>query len=163
MSGDGEALLAPKQPHSSRTARTPHKTISILKATHIAKTKRTTRYPVIHDTHGWISVRDEVTQGVDEALVAHKLWGDVEQLGHANRRCFLDVRILPTGHRHDNTCFEQFSRNNGHLISQGALQRVTQVLRDLVDADAAHRAHSQRADQGTAVRGVLLHCNSASS
>ena len=43
-----------------------------------------------------------------------------------------------------------------HLVSQRTLQRVAQVLGDAVDADAAHGADSQRADQRARVARVLL-------
>ena len=38
---------------------------------------------------------------------------------------------------------------------QAQLQRVTQVLRDLVHADAAHGAHSQRTNEGVWVPRIL--------
>ena len=42
-----------------------------------------------------------------------------------------------------------------HAYLEAALQRVAQVLCDLVYADAAHSADSQRPDQGIGILRVL--------
>ena len=43
----------------------------------------------------------------------------------------------------------------GVVVAEGVLKRVADVLGDLVDADATHRAHGEGADQGVGVHGVF--------
>lgn len=42
-----------------------------------------------------------------------------------------------------------------HVVSERLPQRLAQVLRDLLDADAPHRPHGQRPDERVRVVGVL--------
>jgi hypothetical protein len=44
-----------------------------------------------------------------------------------------------------------------HLVGQGTLQRVAQVLRDAVHTNAAHGADGQGADERAGVARVLPH------
>lgn len=83
--------------------------------------------------HG-VRVRDEVFKGVQEALVLYQLGIDVMQLGDTHSCCFAHVRVL---------------------ILEALPEWLTQVLCDLVNADAAHGPHSQGPDQGIGILTIL--------
>lgn len=83
--------------------------------------------------HG-IGVCNQVTQGIQESLVLHHLGIDVVQLGHADSCSFPHI---------------------GVLILQTLAERLAQVLRDFIHADAAHGAHGQGTDQRVWVLTVL--------
>lgn len=85
------------------------------------------------DHHG-VGVRDEILEGVQEALVLHQLGIDVMELGHADGRCLAHIRVL---------------------ILQALAQGLTQVLCYLVHTDAAHGPHGQGTDQRVWVLTVL--------
>ena len=93
---------------------------------------RQRRHRVGH--HHRVGVGEQLAQLVHEPAVLHELGVDVVQLRDANRRGLPHVRVL---------------------VRQCPLQRVAQVLRDLLHADAPHRAHGEGADQGIGVRGIL--------
>eukprot|EP00955_Chlamydomonas_euryale_P002540 27543-Chlamydomonas_euryale.AAC.2 len=65
---------------------------------------------------------------------AYQLWVDVVQLHDADGGRLAHVRVV---------------------VLQTALQRVAEVLCDLVDADAAHRAHRKRTDERVGILCVL--------
>eukprot|EP00964_Phaeocystis_antarctica_P140756 scaffold105646_cov63-Phaeocystis_antarctica.AAC.1 len=84
--------------------------------------------------HHRVGVAEQVVDHVEEALVLDQLAVDVVQLRHAHRRRLAHIRVL---------------------VLQALAQRLAQVLDDLVDADAAHRAHRERADERVGVLRVL--------
>ena len=86
------------------------------------------------ETHHGVRVRDEVFEGVQEALVLYQLGIDVMELGHAHGRRLAHI---------------------GVLVLQALPEWLAQVLCDLVNADAAHGPYRQGPDEGVGVLTVL--------
>lgn len=86
------------------------------------------------DTYHGVRVSNEISQGVQEALVLHHLGIDVMKFRHTNSSRLPHVWVL---------------------ILEALPQRLTQVLRDLVHSDAAHGADGQSPDQRVGVLTVL--------
>eukprot|EP01137_Pigoraptor_chileana_P028939 Opistho-2@13440 len=87
----------------------------------------------IGNNHG-VRVREKVAELVKEALCAREAWINVVQLGDADGGSLAHIRIL---------------------ILEALAEGVAEVLCDLVDTDAAHRADGKRADEGIWVHAVL--------
>lgn len=86
------------------------------------------------DTHHGIWISNEISEGVQEALVLHHLGIDVMKFSHTNGCRLPHIRVL---------------------VLQALPQWLTQVLCDLVHADAAHGPNGQSPDQRVGVLTVL--------
>lgn len=98
----------------------------------VNKTQVTVHYQSY--TYHRVGVSNEVSQGIQKALVLHHLSINVMKLGHTNSSRFPHIWVL---------------------ILQALPQRLTQIFCDLVDSDAAHSADSQSSDQWVGVLTVL--------
>lgn len=87
----------------------------------------------VGDNHR-IRIRDEISQGFDEAMIDREAWLEVVELDHTDRRRLAHVRIV---------------------VAQTLAQRIGEVVDDLVRPQAAHRPDGQCADERIRILGVL--------
>lgn len=92
------------------------------------------RLPCPRESYHGVGVRDEIFEGVQEALVLHQLSVNVMQLCNAHSSGLPHVRVF---------------------IFQTLPQGFTQILCDLIHADAAHRTNSQGSDKRIRILTVL--------
>lgn len=88
----------------------------------------------LEESYHRVGVRDEVFKSVQEALVLHQLGVDIMELGDTHSGRLPHIRVF---------------------VLQTFPQRLTQVLGDLVHADAAHCANSEGPDQRVGIFTVL--------